>query len=63
MYKQVLNSINNIEIYPIITLIIFVVFFFAMIGYVMSMKKDTVAHLAHLPLEDEASTINPENAA
>lgn len=53
MYKNVLNSIHDVEIYPIITLIVFAVFFFSMIAMVMRMDKKTVAHASSLPLDDK----------
>jgi hypothetical protein len=53
MYKQVLNSIQNVEMYPIITLVLFVVFFFSMIAIVAGMDKDTVSHASQLPLDDQ----------
>lgn len=53
MYKQVLNSIQNVELYPIITLVLFVVFFFSMIALVAGMDKDTVSHASNLPLDDK----------
>ncbi len=56
MYKQVLNSISNVEIYPIITLVLFVVFFFSMIAIVVGMDKDTVEHASSLPLDDKEAT-------
>ncbi len=53
MYKNVLNSIQDVEIYPIITLILFAVFFFSMIAMVMSMDKKTITHASSLPLDEE----------
>jgi hypothetical protein len=53
MYKQVLNSIHDVEIYPIVTLVIFIVFFASMIISVMRMDKETVSHASTLPLDPE----------
>jgi fructose-specific phosphotransferase system IIC component len=51
-----LTSIDGIAIYPIISLLIFVMFFTIMITYVIRMKKDTIEELSAIPLEDENQT-------
>lgn len=57
MYKEVLRSIENIEIYPIISLLIFVLFFLGVFVWVKTMPKDLVDHLKSLPMEkDEDQT-------
>lgn len=53
MYKQVLNSIHDVEIYPIVTLVFFVVFFASMIVMVMRMDRETISHASSLPLDPE----------
>ncbi|MGM0945117.1 MAG: cbb3-type cytochrome c oxidase subunit 3 [Bacteroidota bacterium] len=53
MYKEVLRSIENIEIYPIISLLIFVLFFLGVFVWVKTMPKDVVDHLKSLPMEED----------
>jgi cytochrome c oxidase cbb3-type subunit 3 len=43
-----------VEVWPIISLIIFFVFFVGLIGYVWKMRKDYVEHMGDLPLSDES---------
>jgi cytochrome c oxidase cbb3-type subunit 4 len=45
------DKINGIDIYPIIALIIFVVFFAAMLVYVKKMKKSSIDEMKNLPLD------------
>jgi cbb3-type cytochrome oxidase subunit 3 len=54
------DKINGIDIYPIISLIIFVVFFTAMLVYVMKMKKSSIDEMKNLPLDliEEPTTTN-----
>jgi len=52
MYKDVLRSIEGIEIFPVISLIIFTLFFGGLIFYAMGLRKNKVEALANLPLED-----------
>lgn len=60
MYKEVLRSIENIEIYPIISLLIFVVFFLGVFVWVKTMPKDMVDHLKSLPMEKEENQIKEQ---
>lgn len=53
MYKEVLRSIENIEIYPVISLLIFVTFFMGVFFWVKSIPKDVVDHLKSLPMEND----------
>ncbi|MEH0158509.1 hypothetical protein V6R21_30935 [Limibacter armeniacum] len=51
MYKDVLRSIEGIEVFPVIGIIIFFTFFTAWLIYAFSMKKEQVNALSSLPLE------------
>ncbi len=57
MYKEILRSIDNIEIYPIISLIIFLLFFVGMFIWVVRTPKDHIKHMESLPFDDEDSNI------
>lgn len=50
-YSNYLVEINGVSIYPIISLLLFVVFFAFMTWYVLRMNKDKVADIANLPLD------------
>jgi len=54
--KQYADSIKGVDIYPIISLFIFVLFFIAVIYYVKKMDKSRVNQMKHLPLD-----LEPEN--
>ena len=54
--KNYADSIKGIDVYPIISLFIFVLFFVAVIYYVRKMDKNRVNEMKHLPLE-----LEPEN--
>ncbi|MDF2158633.1 cbb3-type cytochrome c oxidase subunit 3 [Algoriphagus sp. CAU 1675] len=53
MYKEVLRSIENIEIYPVISLLIFVLFFLGVFYWVTRMPKDFVDHMKSLPMDKD----------
>jgi cbb3-type cytochrome oxidase subunit 3 len=58
MKKEILSSIENIEIYPIISLLIFVIFFVGMFIWVIKVDKKYVDHMKEMPFNDEPQ--NPE---
>ncbi|MFD2037091.1 cbb3-type cytochrome c oxidase subunit 3 [Belliella marina] len=54
MKKDILSSIENIEIYPIISLLIFVIFFVGMFIWVVKADKNYINHMKDLPFDDES---------
>lgn len=55
MYKEILRSIENIEIYPIISLLLFMGFFVGMFLWVVFVPKGYIDHMKSLPIKDEDS--------
>ncbi len=49
--KQYAEKIEHIEIYPLISLMIFFVFFIALLLYVKKMDKKSVQVLSNIPLD------------
>jgi ATP/ADP translocase len=58
MYKKVLAAIEGIDIYPVITLIIFFTFFVLWLVYVMKLKKSYLDRMSDMPLSDGDSHQN-----
>ena len=57
--KHNLTSIDGISIYPIISLLIFFLFFAFMLTYVFRMRKPEIEELSNIPLESaEGEKIN-----
>jgi hypothetical protein len=50
--KHNLESIGNVEFYPLFSLLIFVIFFLIVVLRVIKMSKSTVAELSDIPLND-----------
>ena len=50
--KHNLTGIDGVDIYPIFSLLIFVVFFAVMVIYVAKMRKTYIEEVSSLPLED-----------
>ncbi len=53
-----MDTISGIEIYPIIALIIFFVFFAGLTLWVYTYKKDKIKELSQLPFEEELEMNN-----
>jgi cytochrome c oxidase cbb3-type subunit 4 len=59
MIKDYLQNINGVEIYPIISLIVFVIFFAAIIIWLVKVDKKYINKMENLPFEkNEESNIN-----
>lgn len=56
MYKDVLRSIEGIGLYPIISLIVFMLFFTTVFLWMFRIRKAHAEHMAALPLEDGTSS-------
>ncbi len=52
MYKNILQSIENIEIWPLISLVIFFVFFLVILFRVFKSDKNFNDKMKNLPLDD-----------
>lgn len=59
MYKEVLRSIDNISIYPLISLVVFILFFIVMLIGVSRTKNSVVDAMAVMPISDDG-TIDTE---
>jgi cbb3-type cytochrome oxidase subunit 3 len=51
--KQYAETIDNAQVYPMISLFIFFLFFVALLWYVIKMDKNNVHELAVLPFDDQ----------
>ncbi|MEQ9441491.1 MAG: CcoQ/FixQ family Cbb3-type cytochrome c oxidase assembly chaperone [Cyclobacteriaceae bacterium] len=51
-----METIAGIEIYPIISFLIFFTFFIALLYFVFSASKEHIATMSELPLEEGASS-------
>jgi len=52
MYKEVLRTIAGIEIFPVLSLVIFVTVFVVMLVWVLRLDRARLAAYASLPLDD-----------
>ncbi len=55
MFKYYFEQVHNVEVWPIISLVIFFVFFVGLLIYVWKINKTHVAHMEAMPLTDDQS--------
>ena len=51
MIRNLLQSIEGVEIYPLISLVIFVIFFVAMLVWMLKIDKKYIKEMEQLPLD------------
>lgn len=51
-FKNYLNSIDHVAIYPLISLIIFTIFFAVVTWYVFSASKASMVQRSNIPIND-----------
>ncbi|MUU78193.1 CcoQ/FixQ family Cbb3-type cytochrome c oxidase assembly chaperone [Winogradskyella endarachnes] len=54
--KNHMESITGIEIYPMISLLIFFVFFVVLFYWVITAKKDYIKTVSNIPLDNQNDT-------
>jgi len=58
MFKHYFEQIQNIEIWPVISLILFFVFFIFTIVWILFLDKKYIEKMKGLPFDDEAGETN-----
>jgi cbb3-type cytochrome oxidase subunit 3 len=58
MIRNVLESIQGVGIYPVVSLILFTTFFAGMLIAVFRLKKSTIQYASRLPLDDHPTPPN-----
>jgi cytochrome c oxidase cbb3-type subunit IV len=55
MYKNVLQNIDNIEIWPVISFVIFFLFFLVLLWWVFTADKKFIDEMSGLPVDKSES--------
>ena len=55
MYKDILNQIDHVAIWPVVSFIIFFLFFLGLLWWVFAVDKIFIEKMGKLPLEDEST--------
>lgn len=60
MFKHYLARVQDVEIYPIISIIIFFTFFVGLLWWVFRSDKKYINKMSNLPLEDNNQNLHQE---
>jgi len=55
MYKTILQSIDNVAIWPILSFVIFFLFFIALLLHVFTTGKDFIEYMKNIPMDDTSN--------
>ncbi len=53
MYKDILQNIENIAIWPVISFVIFFLFFLILVWWAFTADRKYIQEMSSLPLEDQ----------
>ncbi len=62
MYKNILQNIENIQVWPIISFVIFFLFFIILLWWVLTVDKKYVDEMGQLPLGGAEENTLSENS-
>jgi cytochrome c oxidase cbb3-type subunit IV len=60
MYKDILQSIDHVAIWPIISFIIFFLFFICLLWWVVTADKKFIAKMSQLPIDEVTPKLDSE---
>jgi len=61
MYKNVLQNIDNIAVWPVISFVIFFLFFICLLWWVFTTDKKFIDKMKNLPIEEDKNSTAPKN--
>lgn len=58
MYKDVLRSMNDVGLFPVISFVLFFLFFLVMLFWVLLYKKENIEEYENLPFKGSTNNEN-----
>lgn len=52
MYKEILQSIDNIQVWPVVSFVIFFLFFIFLLWWALTADRNFIRQMSELPLTD-----------
>jgi cytochrome c oxidase cbb3-type subunit IV len=62
MYKNILQNIENIQVWPVISFVIFFLFFILLLWWVITVDKKYIDEMGQLPLGDNDENNSTEHS-
>lgn len=60
MYKDILQNIDHIALWPVISFIIFFVFFIVLLWWAITADQTFIRQMSELPMEDGTDSVQPK---
>ena len=60
MYKEILQNIDHVALWPVISFVIFFVFFIVLLWWAITADKTFIRQMSELPMEDGTDSIQPK---
>lgn len=61
MYKNVLQSIDNVAMWPVVSFVIFFIFFIVLVWWALSVDSGFIRKMKSLPNEDDSIPASTEH--
>ena len=55
MYKEVLRNIDNVAMWPVISFVIFFLFFIILLWWAFTADKKFINYMSNMPMDDKIS--------
>lgn len=62
MYKEILQSIDNVQVWPVISFVIFFLFFLILLWWTFTVDRSFINEMSEKPLNDGSNSIHPSNS-
>jgi hypothetical protein len=62
MYKEILQSIDNVQVWPVISFVIFFLFFLILLWWTFTADRNFINEMSEKPLNDGSNSIQPTNS-
>ena len=63
MYKEILQNIDNIQVWPVISFVIFFLFFLFLLWWAFTVDRNFIREMSEMPLEDGTHPNQPSKTA
>jgi len=63
MYKEILQHIDNIQVWPVISFVIFFLFFLFLLLWAFTVDRNFIREMSELPLEDGTHSTQPSKTS
>ena len=60
MYKEVLQNIDHIALWPVISFVVFFLFFIGLLWYTFTADKNFIKRMSNMPIDDQNPTIESQ---